>query len=108
MQFRNPANHALVRKALRLAGREDLIGRGRECLVPPEREAMHEVRPSTGRGKKQDDRRHSGSQQAQTRDNPAHDRKAVRHPDKQSAARPPRHGGRPEGSGSRGRSGKRR
>ena len=35
MQFRAPQNHQLVRKALRLAGREDLIGYGRECLVPP-------------------------------------------------------------------------
>jgi len=36
MQFRSAKNQALVRKALRLAGREDLIGRDRECLVPPE------------------------------------------------------------------------
>ena len=36
MQFRSPKNQPLVRKALRLAGREDLIGRDHECLVPPE------------------------------------------------------------------------
>ena len=36
MQFRAPKNLPLVRKALRLAGRDDLIGRDRECLVPPE------------------------------------------------------------------------
>lgn len=36
MQFRAPQNQPLVRKALRLAGREDLIGRGHGCLVPPE------------------------------------------------------------------------
>ena len=35
MQFRAPQNQALVRKALRLAGREDLIGYDRECLVRP-------------------------------------------------------------------------
>ncbi|MBR4081228.1 MAG: YgiQ family radical SAM protein, partial [Clostridia bacterium] len=35
MQYRAPQNHQLVRKALRLAGREDLIGYDRECLVPP-------------------------------------------------------------------------
>lgn len=37
MQFRDPHNSNLVRKALRLAGREDLIGYGRECLVHPEK-----------------------------------------------------------------------
>ena len=35
MQFRAPQNQALVRKALRLAGREDLIGYYRACLVCP-------------------------------------------------------------------------
>ncbi len=36
LQFARPANAPLVRKALRLAGREDLIGNGRDCLVRPE------------------------------------------------------------------------
>lgn len=36
MQFRSPKNQPLVRKALRLAGRDDLIGWDRECLVAPE------------------------------------------------------------------------
>lgn len=36
MQFRATRNQPLVRKALRLAGREDLIGFGRMCLVPPD------------------------------------------------------------------------
>ena len=35
LQFRSPQNHALVRKALRLLGREDLIGFGKNALVPP-------------------------------------------------------------------------
>ena len=33
IQYRNPKNRALVREALRKAGREDLIGRGPRCLV---------------------------------------------------------------------------
>lgn len=93
MQFRNPANHALVRKALRIAGREDLIGRGRECLVPPEREAPRACHDG-GRGDR--------NSRAEHRDNPAHDRKAIRHPDKQ----PRRHGDDAPGQGrerSRGR-----
>ena len=40
MQYFRPENHALVLEALRRAGREDLIGFGRECLIPP--------RPSAG------------------------------------------------------------
>lgn len=35
MQFRNPANYDLVYKALKKAGREDLIGYGPKCLIPP-------------------------------------------------------------------------
>ena len=35
LQFKNPANHELVREALRLCGREDLIGFGGKALVPP-------------------------------------------------------------------------
>lgn len=33
LQYRNPANRALVKEALRKAGREDLIGKGPKCLV---------------------------------------------------------------------------
>ena len=64
MQYKNPQNQPLVRKALRLAGREDLIGYGKQCLVPPERD-MRDDRHPTRPG-----------------DNPAHARKAIRHPDK--------------------------
>ena len=35
IQYRNPKNHALVREALRKAGRTDLIGWGPRCLVLP-------------------------------------------------------------------------
>lgn len=36
LQFKRPQNFPLVRQALRHAGREDLIGTGPNCLVPPE------------------------------------------------------------------------
>ena len=35
LQFSKPENANLVREALRLAGREDLIGTGEECLIRP-------------------------------------------------------------------------
>jgi len=37
LQYRDPKNFNTVRKALRKAGREDLIGYGNQFLVPPER-----------------------------------------------------------------------
>ena len=72
MQYKNPQNQPLVRKALRLAGREDLIGYGQQCLVPPERDMRDDRRPT------------------RPGDNPAHARKAIRHPDKrqQSSDKP--------------------
>jgi uncharacterized radical SAM protein YgiQ len=35
IQYRNPKNYHLVAEALRRAGREDLIGFGKECLIKP-------------------------------------------------------------------------
>jgi hypothetical protein len=36
LQYKKPQNRKLVLEALRLAGREDLIGYGKNCLVAPE------------------------------------------------------------------------
>ena len=38
LQYNRPQNHDMVREALRKAGREDLIGYGADCLVPPAKE----------------------------------------------------------------------
>ena len=35
LQYKNPANYNLVYKALVKAGREDLIGYDRKCLIRP-------------------------------------------------------------------------
>ena len=37
LQYRRPENRALVIEALKKCGREDLIGYGKDCLVPPVR-----------------------------------------------------------------------
>ena len=34
IQYKNPNNYDLVKKALILAHREDLIGNGPKCLIP--------------------------------------------------------------------------
>ena len=82
LQFNRPQNAPLVREALRRVGREDLIGYGETCLVPPERAEKYGSRGEngkkqvggrsggrrpngdrTGRGPRQADsgRRHGGS-----------------------------------------------
>jgi len=50
LQYYRPENAEIVRKALRLAGRQDLIGTGRECLVPPER--VQRTQDQNRKGKK--------------------------------------------------------
>ena len=44
IQYRDPKNHNLVREALRLAHREDLIGTDPKCLVRPEK---HKQQPDS-------------------------------------------------------------
>jgi hypothetical protein len=48
LQFNRPQNHDKVREALRACGREDLIGHGPECLVPPERPSGSYRKPAEG------------------------------------------------------------
>lgn len=38
IQYRNPKNYDLVYEALQMAGREDLIGYGKKCLIKPRKE----------------------------------------------------------------------
>ncbi len=52
IQYRNPKNYDLVIEALRKAGREDLIGFGKSCLVRPRRLAS-ELRAQGNKGNKQ-------------------------------------------------------
>ena len=47
IQFKNPKNRRLVREALHRAHREDLIGYGPKCLVPPETKRRRKKTPPT-------------------------------------------------------------
>jgi hypothetical protein len=61
IQYRNPANYDLVKEALLKEGRKDLIGFGRECLIPPRKPAGE--KPHTEKKKadgRQDRGRNSG------------------------------------------------
>ena len=48
IQYRNPENYALVKEALLTAGREDLIGFDRHCLIPP-RQRITKEKPASRR-----------------------------------------------------------
>ena len=49
IQYRNPENYAIVKEALLAAGREDLIGYGENCLIPPRR-TQEQGRQDSGTG----------------------------------------------------------
>ena len=87
IQYRNPKNYHLVREALEKAGRTDLIGFGPECLIRPRRgESAPNPRFRDGgkpaAGKPAGKTGSRGGGKSRSRDD-----------------RPPKHGGRPEGTG---------
>ena len=51
LQYANPKNAPLVREALVRAGRQDLIGYTKDCLVRPEEPARTQLMRKTGRAK---------------------------------------------------------
>ncbi len=51
IQYRNPKSYDLVREALRLAGREDLIGFDRKCLIKPRKMAGESTHDKEHRNK---------------------------------------------------------
>lgn len=56
IQYRNPKNYQLVREALIKAGRTDLIGDGKNCLIKEEKK-RNDRKAKTGRGRKKKTRR---------------------------------------------------
>ena len=44
LQFHNPKNYDLVKEALLKAGREDLIGNGKNCLIPYHKPRIHDIK----------------------------------------------------------------
>ena len=97
MQYYIPTNHALVREALLKAGRDDLIGWGAQCLIPP---YIREKKKDDA--KKKDDGRSPRSRAAQTKAGNA-DRRGNRN-DREAdrrGGRPAKHGGKREERGRR-------
>ncbi len=52
LQYRDPKNYDLVKEGLRMAGRLDLVGEGRRCLIPSRKAGMRGHRLD-GNGKRQ-------------------------------------------------------
>ena len=52
LQWKRPENRPLVREALRQAGRTDLIGYGKQCLIRPERPARETNTRENGSARK--------------------------------------------------------
>lgn len=66
IQYRNPQNYDLVKEALLKAGREDLIGFGPKCLIPPRKEKWREKQGET---KKQIQSKQNKSKQNKSKQN---------------------------------------
>ena len=52
IQYRNPKNYELVREALKLAKREDLIGYDKKCLIKPRKTAVEPAHRQNQQNKK--------------------------------------------------------
>ena len=69
IQYRNPDNYELVKKALLKAGRADLIGFGNHCLIPPRKPAKKADRKAaanTGRSTKKGAEKKTGKLSGKT------------------------------------------
>lgn len=53
MQYKNPANRELVLEGLKLAGRMDLVGYDKKCLIRPLKENRQEKSPGKAQGKQE-------------------------------------------------------
>ena len=91
MQWRKPQNRALVMEALRLTGREDLIGFGKHCLI----------RPNPGYNnshtKKDDDGNKGKGKNDSRRGDKRGDKRNGGRDDRRSQGRDNNRGGRPDG-----------
>ena len=63
LQYNRPENAPLVREALRRCGREDLIGYGRGCLVPPDEKTVNRQRGKKKAGSVRADNRKAHEKQ---------------------------------------------
>lgn len=56
IQYRNPKNYELVREALRLAHREDLIGFGSRCLIRPQKSLRSDLKSRISKSSREQER----------------------------------------------------
>ena len=70
IQYRNPDNYDLVKEALIMTGRKDLIGFDEKCLIPPRKIVHKHTSPKSGKseGKRNDVKRNDFSKKGRTPD----------------------------------------
>ena len=70
IQYRNPDNYDLVKEALIMTGRKDLIGFDEKCLIPPRKIVHKHTSPKSGKseGKHNDVKRNDFSKKGRTPD----------------------------------------
>lgn len=69
IQFKKPENYELVKKALLIAHREDLIGYGKECLIPPRPWGMKASQKTEQKSGRKPDRKAGRKSEATVKEN---------------------------------------
>jgi len=84
LQYRRPENRTLVREALKAAGREDLIGYSKDCLVTPDGRQQHKpksknsaVKATAGKKPQSSAKKKSQGTKAQKSGNPAQKKRSA-------------------------------
>ena len=86
IQYRNPENYDIVKKALLQAGREDLIGYGEKCLIPPrpwKDKSSEGKKPFEGKKSSEGKKSFEGKKSSDSKRNPAKKEKAEQYHSKQ-------------------------
>jgi uncharacterized radical SAM protein YgiQ len=89
LQYNRPQNADLVREALKRAGREDLIGHGKECLVRPAQKGQAGTHPDRAPATRSRDEKARGARNQHARDEKATRKDAAHRPlSRATAGRP--------------------
>lgn len=78
IQYRNPKNYELVKEALIAAGRTDLIGFDKKCLIRPRNFAKNQQNAGNGNRLKGNTKKQNNKKDKDSRSNHSHSKKSTR------------------------------
>lgn len=78
IQYRNPKNYELVKEALITAGRTDLIGFDKKCLIRPRNFAKNQQNAGNGNRLKGNTKKQNNKKDKDSRSNHSHSKKSTR------------------------------